>query len=315
MLTAMSDVVDIRGLGHSYGDRPALVDVNLRIGEGESFGLLGPNGSGKTTLFRILATLLRPAHGTASICGCDVSTEQEAVRGNIGVIFQSPGLDPYLTARENLLHHGHLYGLAGPELDRRIGESLQTLGVADRANDLVKTLSGGLRRRVELAKCLVHRPKVLILDEPSTGLDPRGRQELWRSLERLREETGVTVLLTTHYMDEAERCGRLAILDRGRLVATGTPVELKSRVGCECVTIESDDAAALRSRISAALAIEPRLLNGTLRIETGRGAALGAELMQQFGGEIRTLAIGRPTLEDVFIHETGHRFESEEAGA
>ncbi len=309
----MSDVVDIRGLSHSYGDRLALDDVSLRVAEGECFGLLGPNGSGKTTLFRILTTLLRPTRGSASICGFDVAGEQAAVRASIGVIFQSPGLDPYLTARENLLHHGHLYGLAGRELERRIGESLQTLGVADRAGDLVKTLSGGLRRRVELAKCLVHRPKVLILDEPSTGLDPRVRQDLWRVFERLRDEAGVTIVLTTHLMDEAERCTNLAILDEGRVVATGTPGELKARVGGDCITLECDEPAALRSRIASAIAIEPRLLNGALRIETHRGAALGATIMERFGGDIRSITIGRPTLEDVFVHETGHKFEVEEA--
>ena len=305
----MADLVQADALGHQYGSRVALDGVRFSVPEGECFGLLGPNGGGKTTLFRILTTLLTPTSGTARICGFDVRAERAAVRRKIGVVFQSPSLDLYLTPRENLRHAGHLFGLSGRELEKRIGELLDRLGLAGRERDLVKTLSGGLRRRAEIAKSLLHEPALLILDEPSTGLDPVARRELWQLLQELRQTHGVTVLLTTHFMEEAERCDRLAILDRGRLVACGSPAQLRDRVGGDCITIQCDDPAALCERVAKTFGVDVAIVDGAVRIEAADGAAIMSRLMAEFSRDIRTITLGRPTLEDVFVHETGRRFD------
>lgn len=307
----MPDVVSVNSLCHRYGDHVALDGVSFNVIPGECFGLLGPNGSGKTTLFRILTTLLTPSGGHAMVCGHDVVTERHNARRQIGVVFQSPSLDIHLTVRENLGHHGNLYGLTGDELDHRIDESLRALNVADRASQLVKTLSGGLRRRVELAKCLMHDPALLILDEPSTGLDPRARMELWKYLILMQAGKGMSILLTTHFMDEAERCSRLAVVDRGKLVALGTPTELKSRIGGDCITIECDRPVDLCQRITDQIGATPSEVNGAIRIETTDAPALAAGLMNRYGDELKTVTIGKPTLEDVFVHETGHTFETD----
>ena len=224
----MSDsLLVVEALTHRYGERVALKGVSFQVAKGEIFGLLGPNGGGKTTLFRILSTLVMPREGNVRMFGIDVVREQVEIRRRIGVVFQSPSLDRKLTVLENLRHQGHLYNLRGPGLQSRIDQLLSRFGMSDRKGDLVETLSGGQRRRVELAKGLLHKPQVLLLDEPSTGLDPRVRRELSDYLERLRDEDGMTILLTTHLMEEADRCDRLAILDRGELVALSTPRELK----------------------------------------------------------------------------------------
>lgn len=304
----MSDVVTLTNVRHSYGDHQALDGVSFKVSAGQCFGLLGPNGSGKTTLFRILSTLLVPSEGHASVCGHDVVTAQARVRQHIGVIFQSPGLDLHLTVKENLRHAGHLYGLGGRDLNHTIDEALTKLDVADRAAHLVKKLSGGLRRRVELAKSLLHRPVLLILDEPSTGLDPRARKDLWTHLQALRSETGMSILVTTHLMREADGCDRLAILDHGRLVVCDTPQALKRRIGGDCVIIETDGAHDLCGNIAEHIGEEPVEVNGTVRIETDRGPALVAEVVDRFGNQINSITLGKPTLEDVFIHETGHKF-------
>ncbi|HKQ47764.1 MAG TPA: ABC transporter ATP-binding protein [Phycisphaerae bacterium] len=309
----MADLVQVDALRHQYGSRVALDGVSFAVTGGECFALLGPNGGGKTTLFRILTTLLTPSGGTARICSCDVRTDRPAARRRIGVVFQSPSLDIYLTVRENLRHAGHLYGMSGRELERRIVELLGRLGLAGREDDLVKTLSGGQRRRAEIAKGLLHEPALLILDEPSTGLDPVARRELWQMLQELRQSTGVTILLTTHFMEEAERCDQLAILDRGRLVACGSPAQLKGRLGGDCITIQCDDPAALRERAARELGVEAAVVDGMVRIETADGPAVMARLMATFAAETKAITLGRPTLEDVFVHETGRRFDTEVA--
>src|SRR2546421_7257120 len=209
-------ILEISGLSHSYGDRAALTDLNLSIDRGEIFGFLGPNGSGKTTLFRILSTLLPIQPGHVAIAGLDLATHRDEIRRQIGVVFQAPSLDKQLTAAENLRHQGHLYGLGGADLEKRIDEMLARVGLSERPREYVSTFSGGMRRRVELAKGLLHRPRVLLLDEPSTGLDPGARIDLWRYLREIQSQ-GVTVLVTTHLMEEAEHCSRLAIIDGGRL--------------------------------------------------------------------------------------------------
>jgi ABC-2 type transport system ATP-binding protein len=242
--------VEVDQLRFKYGERVALDDVSFRIGRGEIFGLLGPNGGGKTTLFRILSTLLLPDSGTARVFGADVASQPGEVRRRIGVVFQNQSLDRRLTGRENLMHQGHLYGLSGTSLAQRINEILEKVGLAERADERVDLLSGGLRRRVELAKGLLHRPDLLLLDEPSTGVDLRARLDFWEYLRTLRRDEGVTVLLTTHLLDEAEECDRLAIIDRGSLVAEGTPAVLKEQIGGDVVALVTREPGQVVARES-----------------------------------------------------------------
>lgn len=303
-----SPAVAIADLQHSYGDREALRGVSFEIPPGEIFGLLGPNGGGKTTLFRILATLLPVQSGSARVLGHNVASEPDAVRRIIGVTFQSPSLDPKLTVAENLKFHGYLYGQSGSALAARIGELLARLGLTERAKDIAEKLSGGLKRRVEIAKSLLHSPKVLLLDEPSTGLDPGARHDLWKYLSQLRAESGVTVLVTTHLMEEAEHCDRLGILDRGQLVGLGTPAELRGSIGGDVVTLESDDADSLSSSVRDRFGVEPQQFGDTLRIERDAGHELIRDVVAEFGEQIKSASLGKPTLEDVFIQRTGHRF-------
>ena len=302
--------IEVADLSFSYGDRPALSTVEFTIARGEIFGFLGPNGGGKSTLFRLLSTLVPIQSGDARILGCDLRGATQALRRRIGVVFQSPSLDGKLTVAENLAIHGNLYGMRGARLKERTQAMLARLDVSDRAGDLAETLSGGLRRRVELAKALLHEPELLLLDEPSTGLDPAARREFFALLTRLRESDGVTIVLTTHYMEEAERCDRIGILDQGRLVAIAPPGELKQRVGGDVMVISTAAPEALAQKIAQRLQVRAALVDGTLRIERPRGHELVARLVDEFGGEIESITFGRPTLEDVFVHLTGHRFRA-----
>jgi len=301
-------VVEIAGLTHYYGARKALAGVSFEVREGEIFGLLGPNGGGKTTLFRILSTLLPPSSGRAAVFGLDVAKEPREVRRRIGVVFQSQSLDGKLTSSENLRHQGHLYGMRGKKLQERIETVLGRLGVADRQNELVETLSGGLRRRVELAKGLLHQPGLLLMDEPTTGLDPGVRIELWEYLNLLRSRDGATILLTTHLLEEAEKCDRLAILNRGELVASGSPDSLKRDIGAEVILLEAREPEKLREQLRQKFALEASVFGQRVRFEHPRGHEFIPELMDAFGGEIESLTVGKPTLEDVFIRRTGQRF-------
>ncbi len=303
--------IEVRGLAFAYNGTPALRDVSFSVERGEIFGLLGPNGGGKTTLFRILSTLLPAERGAASVFGADVASDPIAVRRRIGVVFQNQSLDRRLTARENLQHQGHLYGLRGARLASRIDELLDRLGIADRKDDVVETLSGGLRQRVELAKGLLHGPELLLLDEPSTGVDPAARLKFWEYLRFLRDEENVTVLLTTHLLEEADKCGRLGILDRGSLVAEGTPDELKSRIGGEMMSLVGDDPQALADELSQQLAVTPQIVDHTVRFEHSRGSQLVARLMENAEGRIQSVTVSKPTLEDVFIRMTGRRFSED----
>ena len=312
-ITASSSAaIEVSGLRHSYGERAALKGVSFSVRPAEIFGLLGPNGSGKTTLFRILSTLMIPTGGSARIMGFDPAAQANLVRRQIGVVFQSASTDMKLTAAENLWHQGHLYGLSGARLKQRIAEMLGRVGLADRAKERVETLSGGQQRRVELAKGLMHRPAVLLLDEPTTGLDPGARRDVWQYLAMLRDQEGVTVLVTTHLMEEAERCDRLAILSEGELVAMGTPVELKSEIGGDVIVLEANDAQALAERIQSRFHIPCNLIEGKVRLEREQGHRFVTDVMEAFPGEIQSISVSRPTLEDVFISRTGHRFWTED---
>ena len=304
--------VVVTNLCRLYGSRAALADVTFTVSRGELFALLGPNGGGKTTLFKILSTLLPATSGDVQVFGQSLSHNPHAVRTRLGVVFQHPSLDPKLTVNENLLHHGHLYGLWGKMLHERAGAMLERMGLTDRSPDLVETLSGGMQRRVELAKGLLHKPDLLLLDEPSTGLDPGVRRDFDNYLHHLREQDGVTIILTTHIMEEAERCDRVGILHQGKLVALDTPEALKARVGGDVVAIKAPNLLDLRDKLAKRFGCVPILIDGSLRVERPRGHEFVREVVEAFPGEVQSVTFGRPTLEDVFIHQTGHQFWDEE---
>lgn len=314
-LPSLHSIISVESLVHRYGDRTALNGISFDVRPAELFGLLGPNGSGKTTLFRILSTLMLPTAGRATIMGCDAAQEPARLRHQIGVVFQAQSIDKKLTAYENLWHQGHLYGLRGKALKQRIEEILSRVGLADRAQELVETFSGGMQRRIELAKGLLHHPGVLLLDEPTTGLDPGARRDLWQYLAILRDEEHVSVLVTTHLMEEAERCDRLAIMNEGNLVALGTPAELKSEIGGDVVLLEAaHDAGLLAERIRARFHVETTVLENQVRMEREGAHRFVTEVVEAFPGEIEAISVSKPALEDVFIRRTGHKFWSESNG-
>jgi ABC-2 type transport system ATP-binding protein len=297
--------VDINGVSHQYGDHHALRDLTLQIDDGVLFGLLGPNGSGKTTLFRILATLMPPTTGTARVFGMDTTTAPDAVRARLGSVFQAYALDENLTVRENLRFQGALYGLSGSSLRHRIDELLERFGVHDRADDSVDTLSGGLQRRVDLARGLLHRPDLLLLDEPTTGLDPAARRTFWQSIERLRHAEGTTLLVATHLMEEAERCDRVAILADGACVADGAPAQLKADLGRETLWLESANPEALRSHVTTQFGVQARLIGGRVQVDHADAPSLLPSLYDALGEHIRSATVRHPTLEDVFMMHAG----------
>jgi ABC-2 type transport system ATP-binding protein len=302
-------VIQVQNLTHRYGDRLALSNVTFEVRKGEIFGLLGPNGGGKSTLFRILSTMMVPTAGRALIAGHDVVRDPAAVRRHVGVVFQTQSLDKALTVEENLRAQGHLHGLRGVLLNERMDRAMERLGLADRRRDLVETLSGGLRRRVEIAKALLHEPQVLLMDEASTGLDPAARRDLSRHIESLRSDEGVTILLTTHILEEAGRCDRLVLLHRGSMVAEGTPAELRARIGGDVVVLRTADTALLAAKIEQHFGVRPVVRDGEVRVEMENGHRFIAEVVEAFPGAIESVGLHKPTLEDVFVDQTGASIE------
>ena len=300
--------IEVENLSHAYRTRRALDNISFCISCGEIFGILGPNGSGKTTLFRILSTLMPVTSGSVRILGHDLATEVKAIRHLLGVVFQHPGLDTKLTVVENLRHHGHLYGLAGKTLRYRISELLEHFGLADRATERVEILSGGLQRRVEIAKALLHSPRVLLLDEPTSGLDVVARRQLSDYLCALAQTENILVLFTTHLLDDAEACDRVGILDTGKLVALGEPDELKAQVGGDVVLIESMDNENLCTAIAERFGISTVLTDNQLRVECERGHEFVRDVVAAFPDEVQSVRFGKPTLEDVFVKLTGNPF-------
>jgi len=306
-MPTLSPAVVVERLRHLYGERVALDGVSFAVARGEIFGLLGPNGGGKTTLFKVVSTLLAPTGGTVRVFDDDVVKDPAAVRRRLGVVFQKPALDDRLTVGENMRHQGHLYGLRGAVLADRIAEGLSRVGLSDRRADLVGTLSGGLQRRAEVAKALLHRPQLLVLDEPSTGLDPSARRDIWQHLSDLRKSEGTTVILTTHLMEEAAGCDRVAILDGGRLVALDTPDALTASIGGDVVLVRARDAKGLAARVGERFAVKAEVVDGQVRIERDRAHEFVTDLVESFPGELDAVTFGKPTLDDVFVHYTGHR--------
>lgn len=301
--------VKATGVGFDYPGRRALDEVSFAVERGEIFAFLGPNGSGKSTLFRILATLVPVSEGRVDVLGHELPEALDRVRRRLGVVFQAPGLDPLLSVEENLRHHGRLFGLAGARLARRVTAELERFALAARRRDRVATLSGGLARRAELAKVLVSEPELLLLDEPSTGLDPAARRDFRLALRSLCDERGTTVLLTTHFMEEAEACDRIALLDEGRVVALGRPRDLVAEIGGEVVVIRVDDPEDLQRRVAERLGVVGSVVDGLLRFEQPDGHRLVTRLAETFPGVLEEVRLTRPSLEDVFLRRTGHRFD------
>ena len=304
----MKNRIEVENLSHAYQQRQALDNVSFSVSCGEIFGILGPNGSGKTTLFRILSTLMPLTAGTVRIFGHNLATEVKAIRRLLGVVFQHPGLDSKLTVVENLRHHGHLYGLAGKTLRHRISELIECFGVSDRARERVEILSGGLQRRVEIAKALLHSPRVLLLDEPTSGLDITARQQLNDYLSMLAQTENILVLMTTHLLDDAETCDRVGVLDAGRLIALGNPDELKAEVGGDVILIESTNNETLGTAIAERFGVSTVSTDNWLRVECERGHVFVRNVVAAFPDEIRSVRFGKPTLADVFVKLTGNPF-------
>ena len=308
-------MIEAKGLVKKYGDLEAVAGIDLEVYGGEIFGFLGPNGAGKSTTISMLCTLLTPTAGIARVAGIDVVRDPAAVRQRIGLVFQDPSLDDQLTARENLEFHAFVYSVPAPDRRRRIDEMLNLLQLADRASSAVKTFSGGMKRRLEIARGMLHQPQVLFLDEPTIGLDPQTRKSIWTHLNELRDTKVVTIFMTTHYLDEAEYCERIAISDRGKSVALGTPDELKAMVGGDVVTITSTAPGAAAKEIEDMLGVKPARDNGTLRMEVPDGKAFVPRLVRELSAPVDTVTLRRPSLDDVFLKLTGRAIRDEEVSA
>jgi ABC-2 type transport system ATP-binding protein len=309
-------VIQVENLTKKFKDFTAVDAISFAVGAGEFFGFLGPNGAGKTTTIKILATLLRPTRGTARVNGYDVIREATAVRRSIGMVFQDPSLDDRLTARENLELHAMLYGVPRREIAPRMAELLELVGLADRQRDLVRKFSGGMKRRLEIARGLLHRPGVLFLDEPTVGLDPQTRNHIWEYIGGIRKNEGATVFLTTHYIEEAEACDRVGIIDHGKIIALDTPAALKAAVNADVITLQAEAPGEAVRAIREQLGLRAVLTDGVIHVPAGNGA--GERLVPRLAAAVpalTALSIRKPTLEDVFLHLTGRAIREETAGA
>jgi ABC-2 type transport system ATP-binding protein len=305
--------ISVHDLVKNFGQVEAVRGIDLDVRPGEIFGFLGPNGAGKSTTINILCTLLRATSGTASVAGIDVDHDPALVRSRIGLVFQDPSLDQQLTARENLEFHAFVYDVPASTRKQRIPEVLEMVDLTDRADSVVMTYSGGMRRRLEIARGMLHTPDVLFLDEPTIGLDPQTRRHIWSYLSALPKKGGVTVFMTTHYMDEAEYCDRIAIIDHGKIQAVGTPDELKRMVGGDVVSITTSDNVAALPQIEAIAGATPIADNGTLRVEVPDGAGFVPRLVRETTVEVTSVAFRRPSLDDVFLKLTGRAIREEES--
>lgn len=300
-------VCTVRNLHHQYGENAALRGIDLDITAGRVFALLGPNGSGKTTLFRLLCTLLPIQKGQVCVGGFDSGEQPLRVREQIGIVFQAPSLDMKLTVDENIACQGALYGIHGKELRLRRDALLQQMDLMDRRDDRCQVLSGGLKRRVELAKGMLHRPRLLLLDEPSTGLDPSARLKLWDAIREMADQ-GMAVLLTTHLLEEADKADDIAIMSQGKLIAEGSPRELRAEMGEGVITIVADDASRVEAILRDRLGLEPQRVHHQLRLKVASPAKIVPLVAETLGDEVQSISLGRPSLEDVFIAKTGEAF-------
>jgi ABC-2 type transport system ATP-binding protein len=305
-------IIKVDRLVKKFGNIIAVDDISFDVDEGTIFGFLGPNGAGKTTTINILCTLLSPTSGNASIAGHDCMGEPSEVRKAIGIVFQDSTLDKDLTAYENLMFHARLYNVPKSEMKERIHEALMFVDLNDRKDDLVKKFSGGMKRRLEVARGLIHRPRVLFLDEPTLGLDPQSRANLWEFITELPRRHKVTIFMTTHYMEEAEVCDRIAIIDNGRIIVSGTPDELKKTVGGDVVSITTTDNPIARKEIESLLKLDVAEKGNELYMTCSRGETCIPELIRSLGDKVLSVKVQRPTLNDVFLKLTGKTIRDEE---
>jgi ABC-2 type transport system ATP-binding protein len=305
--------VSVRGLVKRYGDVEAVSGIDLDVEAGETFGFLGPNGAGKTTTIGVLCTLVRPTDGDATVAGHDVARERDDVRRNIGLVFQDTTLDGYLTAEENLRLHAELYGVPRALVSDRMRQVMEMVGLWERRDALVRTFSGGMKRRLEIARGLLHSPRVLFLDEPTVGLDPQTRSSIWGYIRELKEREDITIFLTTHYMDEAEYCDRIAIMDRGRIIVVDTPEALKASVGRDRVQIATDDDQAAISALHERFGLEATVAEGLVTFAVEGGGQFVPRLFAELGVPIRSVSVSRPSLDDVFMSYTGTTIRDAEA--
>jgi len=309
------NAVVVRGLEKRYGDVHAVRGIDFAVRSGEVFGFLGPNGAGKSTTIKILCTLASPTAGTATVGGHDVVRERDAVRRNIGLVFQETTLDEYLSAHRNLSFHGELYGVPSDALPGRIERVMKMVGLWDRKDSAVSTFSGGMKRRLEIARGLVHAPNVLFLDEPTIGLDPHTRSQIWGYIRELQQRHAITIFLTTHYMDEAEHCDRIAIMDAGKIVAEGPPDELKAAVGNDRVQLRTADDAAAIAALKDKLAVAASVHEGAITFGVASGEQFLPRLFAELPVPILSVSVARPTLDDVFLSFTGTTMRGAEASA
>ncbi len=313
--TTPEPVVSVRGLVKRYGDVEAVAGIDLDVRAGETFGFLGPNGAGKSTTINILCTLVHPTGGRAGVAGYDVVRERSDVRRNIGLVFQDTTLDLYLTAEQNLRFHAELYGVPRSVFPERLHQVLTMVGLWERRGSRVATFSGGMKRRLEIARGLLHSPRVLFLDEPTVGLDPQTRNSIWAYIRELREREDITIFLTTHYMDEAENCDRIAIMNAGRIVVVDTPEALKASVGKDRVQIHTDDDATAIARLAERFGISAAIHNGAVTFAVPAGEQFVPRLFAELGVPIRSVSVARPSLDDVFLAYTGTTISDAEASS
>jgi ABC-2 type transport system ATP-binding protein len=314
-VTSHPPAIVVRGLEKSFGDVHAVRGVDFEVQTGEVFGFLGPNGAGKTTTINMCCTLIRPTGGTAAVAGHDVVRERDDVRRNIGLVFQETTLDSYLSAEQNLRLHAELYGVQSNLVNPRMRQVLEMVGLWERRASPVRTFSGGMKRRLEIARGLMHSPRVLFLDEPTIGLDPQTRRSIWTYIRTLKESEEITIFMTTHYMDEAEWCDRIAIMDQGVIVALDTPDVLKAKVGADRIRIETDDDAAAIASLRDRFEIEAVISEGAVTFRTPSGESFVPRLFAELGIPIRSVSVSRPTLDDVFMSHTGSSIRDvEESG-
>lgn len=309
----MKPMIQVEGLVKSFKEAEAVREISLEVAEGEIFGFLGPNGAGKTTTINILTTLMKPTSGRAFLNGHDVVRERDEARKSFGIVFQDPSLDTVLTAYDNLKFHGMLYNIPGDVLEKRIHEVLALVELSDRAHSKVKPFSGGMKRRLEIARGLIHYPKILFLDEPTIGLDPQSRRGLWRYILELKKKENMTIFMTTHYMEEAEFCDRIAIIDNGKIIALGTPEELKGSVGGEILELATADNEEAAKEINALFGIESHLEANLLTLKVEKGEQFLPHLLQQVKTPILSMSLRKPSLDDVFLKLTGTRYRDEES--
>ena len=307
----MPSVIEVQGLVKKFGDFTAVAGIDFQVEEGEFFGFLGPNGAGKTTTINILATLLKPTSGSARLAGFDILTQPNQVRQSIGMVFQDASLDERLTADENLYFHAMLYHVPRRVRTERTDQVLEIVGLTDRRYSLVRTFSGGMKRRLEIARGLLHYPKVLFLDEPTAGLDPQTRNAIWDHIRRLRDQIGITVFMTTHYLDEAENCGRIAIIDHGRIQALDTPASLKRNVGGDVVIVAGDPS--LQHDLAERYGVEVLKVDGAFHFQVPHGAEFVPRVVIDFKDRVKSIQVKQPSLDDVFLQLTGRAIREEES--